>query len=443
MDKVLPKHAYIAYRDLVSIEKEVMQSKGWADEYFKDEKEYGIGKTINISTYLEMLLTVSACMDKEINATEVKAIQFLTGTTERYQTATKESINFVKNIPPAVIYLAFAYQNEKDIVVLPKVLEKISTLIDFIDQLNVGGEGSKLFSEIKTLYSDCLQKKHSGSITANNSDASDDKPVNIDEALEKLNALVGLEQIKADISSMVDLIKLREIRKTHNLPNPEMSFHMVFSGNPGTGKTSVARIVADIYKALGVVSKGQLVETDRSGLVGEYVGRTAVKVNEVVETAIGGVLFIDEAYSLARSNENDYGKEAIDTLLKLMEDNRNDLVVIVAGYTDLMENFLDANPGLRSRFNKRFEFPDYTSDELMCIFERMCAESNYVLNDNASDFSRQYFDRLTFNKGKDFGNARDVRNYFERAVSKQASRIVKINNPSKEDVMQLTIEDLE
>ena len=220
-----------------------------------------------------------------------------------------------------------------------------------------------------------------------------------------------------------------------------MSFHMVFSGNPGTGKTSVARILADIYKALGVLPKGQIVETDRAGLVGGYVGQTALKTKDVVESALGGVLFIDEAYALSNGSENDFGKEAIDTILKMMEDNRDNLIVIVAGYTDLMEDFLDSNPGLRSRFGKRFLFPDYNATELMEIFERICESNNYTLSEGAKRVALAEFNKMIDSKGKDFGNGRDVRNFFEHAISKQASRIVKMKAPSKEEVQLLTEED--
>ena len=449
MDMVLPKHAAEAFLDLQKIDMESADYRSWASRYFANEAGYQEGRDIDISTYVEMLLTVVACLDGEINSTEVKAIQLIVKTTERYQTATESDQKLIKTSPPAILYNAFAYQNETGDVVIPQILSDISILINYIDQLNTGADkGKKIYGELKKLYRDSLDRKNEiknangigFSKGTNRSVESSD--ITVEDALAKLNAMIGLDSVKKEVSSMVDLIKLRELRKKHNLPIPEMSFHMVFMGNPGTGKTTVARILADIYKALGVLPKGQMIETDRSGLVAGYVGHTALKVQEVVQQALGGVLFIDEAYSLNNGGENDFGKEAIDTLLKLMEDNRDNLIVIVAGYTDLMDRFLDSNPGLRSRFSKKIEFPDYSETELLEIFQHMCESNNYKLSDDARSTALTSFKSMVSNKGKDFGNARDVRNYFEKAVSRQASRIVKISSPTKEDIELLTADDL-
>lgn len=269
------------------------------------------------------------------------------------------------------------------------------------------------------------------------------REVSLEEALGRLGALEGLASVKAEVNKMVAQIKTNNQRVAMGLKPIAVSHHMVFLGNPGTGKTTVARIMGDIFCALGMLSKGQLVECARNDLVAGYVGQTAEKTQKKIEEALGGVLFIDEAYTLARGGGNDFGKEAIDTLLKGMEDHRDDLVVIVAGYDANMEEFIDANPGLNSRFKTKVHFDDYAGAELFNIFNSMLAKNEYMITEDAHEAVRQYLYNLYDNRDENFGNARDVRNFFEEIQLKQAMRIAGYGAETSRDILAtITYEDL-
>ncbi len=258
---------------------------------------------------------------------------------------------------------------------------------------------------------------------------------------QELEHLIGLNDIKTDVIKLVDFVKVQQARKEMGMKTIPVSLHLVFTGNPGTGKTTVARILAKIYKEIGILSTGQLIEVDRAGLVAGYVGQTALKTQEKINAAIGGILFIDEAYTLIKEG-NDFGQEAVDTLLKAMEDHRDNFVVIVAGYPQQMESFINSNPGLKSRFNKYFSFPDYTAEEMISIFDAMCHEYNYKVNQEAEQKIRHYLQDICASKDKNFANAREVRNMFEIIIGNQATRLMNMSNPTEEDMITIAESDI-
>lgn len=270
--------------------------------------------------------------------------------------------------------------------------------------------------------------------------AADPGPRPIEELLAELEALIGLDGVKHEVKLVANLLRVQRIRAARGLPVLEQSRHLIFTGNPGTGKTTVARLLAQIYRTLGVVERGHLVETDRAGLVAGYVGQTAPLVTQRFDEADEGVLLIDEAYALVRGGERDFGREAIDTIVKLIEDRRDRIVVVMAGYPDEMDELIAVNPGLRSRFPKVIHFPDYTTDELLAIIDRLGQSGGYHLDEGARAAARRWLDAVPRDKG--FGNGRTARNLFEHAVAAQATRLAGIEHPSDDELTTLVAADL-
>lgn len=309
------------------------------------------------------------------------------------------------------------------------------------DERSLGGVGDDFWGTPQMQKAEQKQQAEAAKAPSQQPPAGE-KTETIEELREELNGYIGLEGIKKEVRNLINMMTVYQMRKAHGLANVDMSLHMVFSGNPGTGKTMIARLMSRIYKCLGILSKGQLVEVDRSGLVAGYVGQTATKTSEVIQKALGGVLFIDEAYTLSNGAENDFGQEAIDTLLKAMEDHREDLVVIVAGYDGLMDTFIHSNPGLESRFNRYLHFDDYTTDEMLAIFKMQCKKGQYQVDADAEDELRQLLvDANTHSIS--FGNARGVRNLFEKVLVCQANRLAaQQEEVTTEELMRITAQDI-
>jgi Cdc6-like AAA superfamily ATPase len=264
-----------------------------------------------------------------------------------------------------------------------------------------------------------------------------------DSALLELEQMIGLAAVKKEVRDSANFGRYLLNRRAMNLPIAPVSMHMVFTGNPGTGKTTVARLIADIYRDIGISRKGHLIEVDRSQLVGRYIGHTAILVQEVVKSALGGVLFIDEAYSLVvEDSEEDFGHEAVDTLLKLMEDHRDDLIVIVAGYTKEMQTFIHSNPGLQSRFTRYIHFDDYAAEELTQIFQRLCAKQELTLDAEALAKSEHAINAFYQNRSEHFGNAREVRTFFEQVMQRHANRLADAKAPTREQFSTLFAADI-
>ena len=271
---------------------------------------------------------------------------------------------------------------------------------------------------------------------------AEDSQESLEDLLKELHSLTGLASVKENVTLLIHMQEVQRMRQKQGMKLIPISNHLVFSGNPGTGKTTVARLIARLYQKMGIIQKSDIVEIDRAGLVGGYVGQTAIKTQDVINKALGGVLFIDEAYTLTQKGNNDYGQEAVDTLLKAMEDHRDNLIVIVAGYPKLMSAFISSNPGLASRFNKYIDFEDYVPEELLEIFIGMCTKNGYTPTQDALTVVQKILENKYLHRDANFANAREVRNLFETIVTNQANRLFGTTNPSKEDLAAILPDDV-
>ena len=415
-----------------------------------------------IKLHFEALLIVFMAADGELTKDElVYSLEYMGMNvdthsadefTDRVESTIESANKYVSRVPK---YFRMAVEHDRKNA--SRVSSQILGCLYSFAMLTMGADGESqeeeldLFKSIFSPYVALLEKEDikdaDEAIDENEeADSSENKASTqqraLTELLSDLHSLVGLDAVKAEVSSIVNLIKVRRLREKNGIKSPPMSLHLVFSGNPGTGKTTVARLIAEIYRELGVLEKGHLIEVDRSGLVAGYVGQTALRVQEVCKKALGGILFIDEAYTLSKSGEPDYGTEAIDTLLKFMEDNRNRIIVIAAGYSDRMKQFLDSNPGLQSRFNKHIQFDDYTEDDLFDIFLGIASEHGYAFDHIFAKRLREIFAVIIQKKQPNFGNGRVVRNLFERAVENHSNRVAELDSPTKIQLTAFAAEDL-
>ena len=302
------------------------------------------------------------------------------------------------------------------------------------------GEGTLFDEESNIIYSGEWLDGHQATKKFERKFNNYDNDEKLKEYIEELESLIGLLNVKKELNSLINFAKLQKIRKEKGMEIPSISLHMVYTGNPGTGKTTVARIISKILYELGYLSKGHIIETNRAGLVAGYLGQTALKTEEIVKKAVGGILFIDEAYTLATNDE--YGQEGIDTLLKLMEDYRDNLVVIVAGYPKLMIKFIESNPGLASRFNRYIEFEDYSRSELLEIFDYICKKSSYELSKEGKVFLEDFISKILSDRDENFGNARTIRNIFEQCITFQANRVMAMSSFEEDDLITISKADI-
>lgn len=320
-------------------------------------------------------------------------------------------------------------------------------LINHTSKLIKSVESSKDLKRLANALKDSIMKFYGYHYILESQDKGledDNDTRSLDELLEDLNRLIGLEGVKAKVNDLIAFQTVQMLREKQGLHSHKGTMHLAFTGNPGTGKTTVARIVGRIYKQIGLLSKGHFVEVSRTDLIAGYQGQTALKVKKVIDEAKGGVLFIDEAYSITENDHSDsYGRECLTELTKALEDYRDDLVVIVAGYTEPMNHFFDSNPGLRSRFNTFIEFPDYSAEELLSMFVKLCRENDYHLADNVEECLRDILLKQVIDKKENFANGRLVRNIYDDVTMNHARRVVKMNEPSRNDLSLIICDDFE
>lgn len=323
------------------------------------------------------------------------------------------------------------------------IIELYTCILDCIENKDISKEVKQVAIAFRDSFISYLGFVKLRNVCTNEKNKIYEDEKSLEQLLEDLNSLVGLEKVKEEVNNLIAYQTVQKLRKDNGLSINKNTLHMAFTGNPGTGKTTVARIVGKVYKQLGLLSKGHFLEVSRTDLIAGYQGQTALKVKKVIESIKGGVLFIDEAYSITENDHSDsYGRECLTELTKALEDYRDDLVVIVAGYTEPMNKFFESNPGLKSRFNKFIDFDDYTENELFGIFSKLCAENDYIITEKAAEKMKSILADSIQNKGDQFANGRLVRNIYEEIVIRQSKRIVKMSNPTKLNLQEILEEDI-